>query len=146
MIDHFTGEYDFLSNFFVLPNAISHDGILYPTTEHAFQAAKSLEFRQRWEISKLDKPWQAKKAGKDLQLRPDWGQAKYHVMYELLTLKFVMNPELRGKLLDTYPERLVEGNNWHDQIWGKCECPRHQGQGENRLGQLLELVRQQLLR
>ncbi len=48
-IREFKGEFRFLSNFF--PSRIYHDGIEYPTVEHAFQAAKTLDFEQRWGIS-----------------------------------------------------------------------------------------------
>ena len=40
-IDSFSGEYDFLSNFY--SQEITYDGIKYPTNEHAFQAAKTLD-------------------------------------------------------------------------------------------------------
>jgi ribA/ribD-fused uncharacterized protein len=141
MIDRFAGQHRFLSNFFVLPKQIPHDGILYPTTEHAFQAAKTLDFRARFEISKLHQPGQAKRAGRLLALRPDWDRCKGRIMYELVLIKFVLNPELRGKLLDTYPDKLIEGNTWGDTYWGVCK-----GVGENKLGSILEIVRQQLLR
>jgi hypothetical protein len=141
MIDRFEGQHRFLSNFFVLPKVIPHDGILYPTTEHAFQAAKTLDFRARFEISKLHHPGLAKRAGRGVELRPDWDRCKGRIMYELVLIKFVLNPELRGKLLDTYPNKLIEGNTWGDTYWGVCK-----GIGENKLGSILEIVRQQLLR
>jgi hypothetical protein len=148
MIDRFEGKYRFLSNFFVLPIAITHDGIRYPTSEHAFVAAKTLDFHERWEISKIaaTSAGKAKQRGRSIVLRPDWEQVKYSVMYEIVLLKFAVNTALRGQLLDTYPDRLVEGNSWHDVTWGKCDCKRHQGQGENKLGSILDIVRQQLLR
>ena len=39
VIDSFVGEYYFLSNFY--PCSIEHDGLRYPSSEHAYQAAKS---------------------------------------------------------------------------------------------------------
>lgn len=141
MIDQFEGTYRFLSNFYLLSKPIPHDGILYPTVEHAYQAAKTLDFRARFEISKLATPGLSKKAGQALELRPEWEQAKNRIMYELLLLKFVLNQGLRWKLLDTYPNKLVEGNTWGDTYWGVCR-----GVGENKLGSILEIVRQQLLR
>ena len=141
MIDRFDGTYRFLSNFYTLPKPITHDGILYPTTEHAFAAAKTLDFRARFEISKLETPGMAKRAGRQLVLRPEWEKAKNRIMYELVLLKFVLNQDLRWKLMDTYPNKLVEGNTWGDTYWGVCK-----GVGENKLGSILEIVRQQLLR
>jgi ribA/ribD-fused uncharacterized protein len=144
MIDRFDGAHRFLSNFYVLPKPIPHDGIIYPTTEHAFQAAKTLDFKERFEISKIpgDRASQAKYAGRALKnIRPEWETAKTRIMYELVLLKFVLNQGLRWKLLDTYPNKLVEGNTWGDTYWGVCK-----GVGENKLGSILEIIRQQLLR
>lgn len=141
MIEEFRGTYRFLSNFYVLPKPIPHDGILYPTTEHAYQAAKTLDFRARFEISKLATPGMAKRAGGGLVLRPDWAKAKTRIMYELVLIKFVLNQDLRWKLIDTYPNKLVEGNSYGDTFWGVCN-----GVGENKLGSITEIVRQQLLR
>ncbi|KKL19333.1 hypothetical protein LCGC14_2466550 [marine sediment metagenome] len=143
MIDRFDGTYRFLSNFYVLPKPITHDGIIYPTTEHAFVAAKTLDFKKRFEISKIPatEAGKAKRVGRTLVLRPEWEKAKTRIMYELVLLKFVLNQDLRWKLLDTYPSRLVEGNTWGDTYWGVC-----QGVGQNKLGSILEIVRQQLLR
>ena len=39
-IESFHDEYRFLSNFW--PVLIDYEGIVYPTSEHAFQAAKTL--------------------------------------------------------------------------------------------------------
>lgn len=39
VIDRFSGEYRFLSNFYLAE--VELDGEVYPTVEHAFQAAKS---------------------------------------------------------------------------------------------------------
>lgn len=40
MIDSFRGQYRFLSNFF--PALCNYEGIVYPTVEHGYQAAKTL--------------------------------------------------------------------------------------------------------
>ncbi len=44
-ITSFSGKYRWLSNFF--PVSICYDGITYPSVEHAFQAAKSLDPQSR---------------------------------------------------------------------------------------------------
>lgn len=41
MISEFQGQYRFLSNFW--PAVVQLDGIYYPTVEHAYQAAKTLQ-------------------------------------------------------------------------------------------------------
>ena len=134
VIDRFEGEFRFLSNF--APSLVFHDGIRYPTVEHAYQAAKTLDFRERWKIAQLPTPGQAKRAGRRVQLRPDWEQVKDRIMQELLIQKFILNADLRQKLVNTGQAHLVEGNTWGDTYWGVCN-----GEGRNRLGGLLMGVR-----
>lgn len=136
-IDSFFGEYRFLSNFHISP--ISHDGIRFSSVEHAYQAAKTLDFGKRWEMSQVDSPGEAKRLGKELPLRPDWETAKFLIMRELLVQKFVRYPALRKKLLATGDAELVENNQWGDRIWGVCR-----GVGENNLGKLLMAIRKEL--
>ena len=45
----FDGEFAFLSNF--SPSLLEYEGLTYPTLEHAFQAAKSLDPARRIEIA-----------------------------------------------------------------------------------------------
>ena len=113
-------------------------GILYPTSEHAFQAMKSLDEEERQEIALLPTPGKAKRAGKKLTLRADWEEVKEEVMHAILVCKF-SKPELKEKLLDTCDAVLVEGNSWGDREWGVCD-----GVGKNKLGKILMLVREKL--
>lgn len=136
-ITEFRGEFRFLSNFW--PANITHDGIWYPTVEHAFVGAKTLDFAQRWEISQLEKAGDAKRAGRQLQLRPDWEQVKVAIMDELCLLKFLGHTELKHQLLATGEAQLIEGNTWGDTFWGVC-----QGTGRNELGKILMGVRSKL--
>lgn len=139
VIDRFTGEYRFLSNF--SPAEVWHDGIRYPSVEHAFQAAKTLDFAKRWEISKLDSPGAAKRAGRELVLRPDWEDCKYDIMSELVLQKFARHPLARAALLQLSGTKLVEGNSWHDNTWGDCHCPAcSHTPGKNALGLILMTV------
>src|SRR3954468_6821071 len=48
-IDSFQGEYRFLSNFW--PAGVEFEGITYPTAEHAYQAAKTLDVALRKRIA-----------------------------------------------------------------------------------------------
>lgn len=54
IINSFTGKYAFLSNFY--PSPITIDNIQYPTVEHAFQAQKTLDIKERIKISKIKDP------------------------------------------------------------------------------------------
>ncbi len=139
----FSGENRFLSNFYPAPVEI--DGISYPTTEHAYQACKTRNRDEAIRISRLATAAEAKKAGREVVLRPDWDQHKGDWMRAVLDAKFLSHPELEQKLIDTGDELLIEGNSWHDQTWGSCSCPRHiDTPGENLLGQLLMKVRAEL--
>lgn len=133
MINSFSGRYAFLSNFY--PEQIEYEGILYPSSEHAFQAAKTLDKTERLRISKLETPGQAKRAGRKVTLRPDWEENKIYVMKDILLIKF-SNPDLMKKLISTGKRKLVEDNNWGDTFWGVCN-----GKGENNLGKLLMVIR-----
>ena len=62
MVNSFTGKYDFLSNFYLC--SIPYDGLHYPSSEHAFQAAKTTSYAQRVAICNANTPGQAKRAGK----------------------------------------------------------------------------------
>lgn len=134
MIDSFHGKYRFLSNFY--PSIVHYDGIFYPSSEHAFQAAKSLELRKRLAIAKLESPGDAKKAGKVLELRPDWDLIRDQIMFDIVLLKFAMRDSIKNQLLATGDQELVEGNTWGDKYWGVCD-----GEGENKLGKILMKVR-----
>jgi hypothetical protein len=101
----------------------------------------------RARIAAFQYPRQAKRAGRQLILRPDWEDAKLDIMYQLVLEKFSKDPVLRQRLLDTGDALLVEGNWWHDQFWGNCTCgkrPQCAGEGENHLGLILMAVRADL--
>ena len=139
-IDSFAGDYRFLSNFY--PATVVLDGTEYPSVEHAFQAAKTLEVSDRVPILAMG-PGDAKRYGRTLRLRPDWESAKIDVMASLLRQKFdpARHPELTEKLVATRLHELIEGNYWHDCFWGRCTCDYHKARGENWLGRILMIVR-----
>lgn len=141
MIDDFAGQYGFMSNFYLSP--IEHEGKMWSTVEHAYQAAKTLDPELREKIRLLTWPGAAKRAGNTLALRADWEQVKFSVMQELLRKKFTI-PALRKLLDETYPHALIEGNTWHDKIWGVCVCSRCGGRGQNLLGKLLVQIREEI--
>lgn len=132
----FTGTFAFLSNFYMRP--VVYEGLVYPSAEHAYQAAKSADPLVRLAISKLATAAQAKRAGRSVLLRPDWEEVKVAVMRAVLDAKF-SDPELAERLLNTGEAELIEGNWWGDVFWGVCR-----GRGKNKLGQLLMQLRAEL--
>lgn len=133
MIDSFSGDYAFLSNF--SPSEVELSNIMFPTVEHAYQAAKTDDWDERCAMSLLPTAGQAKRAGQKVKLHPEWEKRKISVMANLLEQKF-KDPELRAKLLATGEEELVEGNYWGDKFWGI-----YNGKGKNHLGKLLMSIR-----
>jgi ribA/ribD-fused uncharacterized protein len=142
MIDCFDGEFAFLSNFY--PSPISDGNLIFPTVEHMFQAAKTVNIEEYEEIAAADTPGRAKRLGRKVTLREDWEEVKDEMMYQALWLKFSI-PELREKLLATGDKELIEGNTWHDNTWGDCSCDHCKDiKGKNKLGKLLMQIREEI--
>lgn len=135
-ISGFDGEYRWLSNFWPAP--VVYEGIAYPTTEHAYQAAKVTDENLRKQVSLLPTPGKAKRFFKGKPIRSDWDQIKLQVMEDLLRQKF-QNPYLKAKLLSTGNIEIEETNTWGDVFWGICK-----GVGENHLGKILMKIRSEL--
>lgn len=147
MITHFRGRHRFLSNF--SEGEVEYDGVIYPTVEHAYQAAKFDNSAMRDIILNTPSPKEAKHLGSSPGCRRDWEDIKLFVMHGLVRQKFKYATRLRELLLETGDADLIEGNTWHDTFWGVCDgttCRRgpHARRGENFLGQILMLVRDEL--
>ena len=138
----FFGPYRFLSNFHQCP--VYFEGVLYPSTENAFMAAKTLNLEERKQFEDIE-PKEAKAIGRKIQLRSDWEEVKFDVMLAVCFDKFYRNKSIRQKLLDTGDAYLEETNHWGDLIWGANEF----GEGKNSLGQILmhlrDVFRRQLI-
>lgn len=132
-ISSFSGEYRFLSNFY--SSKIKFGRLEYPTVEHAYQAAKTLNEEDREIVSKAPTPGVAKRLGRQLALRDDWEKVKLGIMLHLVRVKFG-TVAFEDKLLSTGEAELIEGNYWNDTFWGVCR-----GRGENHLGKILMKVR-----
>lgn len=138
VIDSFFKEYRFLSNFYLAD--VRYFGETYPSVEHAYQAAKTLDLNARQPFQDRSmRPGAAKAAGRRLKIRKDWEEVKIEIMTSLVAAKFWMHPELSKKLIETGDAILIEGNNWGDIFWGICK-----GKGKNHLGQILTMVREDL--
>jgi ribA/ribD-fused uncharacterized protein len=130
------GGYGFLSNFWRAHILI--DGKDYPTSEHYYQAMKSLDPEEQEMIRILSAPKEAKFAGYHMTLREDWEEIKEEIMLKALRAKFTQYPNLRQKLLDTGTAILHEDSPW-DKYWGFAK-----GKGKDRLGVLLMQVRDEI--
>ena len=143
-IESFSGENRFLSNFW--PAWVELEGEMYPSTEQAYKAAKTLDEVARAKIrgfipNKRELEEQIREVLDDAIIRPDWtDDMRLQVMESLLNQKFDgRDPDLQKRLLDTGDIELVEGNTWGDTFFGVCN-----GVGENNLGKILMRVRDSL--
>lgn len=135
-IASFFGPYRFLSNFW-MARVYGPSNLIYPSTEHAYQAAKTNDSNMHYQISELERPGMAKKLGKLVTLREDWEIVKIPIMLFLVKQKF-QYPDLAKQLLDTGDLIIEEGNTWGDKFWG---IDLKTGEGENNLGKILMQVR-----
>lgn len=140
-ITAFRDQYVVFSNFYRIDLVL--DGMIFPTLEHAFQAAKTLDWNDRRFIQQSATPGTAKIHGRKVKLRTDWDEVKIPIMRELLEQKFGERSDnfiLRVALRNSFPCELIEGNTWGDKYWG---CVPEDGQwvGENMLGKLLMEIR-----
>jgi|TARA_R110000824_G_scaffold140016_6_gene305561 ribA/ribD-fused uncharacterized protein len=170
-INQFNGAFHFLSNFYLTPIVI--EDITYASSEHAYQAKKFLKgTAERESVIAMDTPSGAKReadritkklllpqadeADRAAILTPDWQQRKATFMMRILNVKFAPGSELAELLAKTDKLHLLEGNYWHDNVWGSCEPrfrPRNRsitcsdaclGRGENGLGKILMAIRHSL--
>lgn len=127
-----------LSNF--SPPGVEVEGEFWPTIEHFFQAQKFNDREVRERIRRASTPKEARALGqsRSFAIRPDWDTVREEVMLKALRLKFAV-PKARDLLLSTGTRTLIESSPF-DYFWA---CGQD-GTGQNRLGQLLMLVRKEL--
>jgi N-glycosidase YbiA len=135
------GKYGFLSNFYRATTTIN--GVEYPTNEHFFQSQKFVGKPEEQYIIALPTPADTAKEGKrrDFPLRSDWEEVKEEVMLQGLIAKFEQHPELLKRLMDTKGSLLRETSPY-DSYWGTGRNMN----GKNRLGFLLEKVRDEIFK
>jgi len=153
MIDSFTGKYGFLSNF--SPHSAVYCNVFYATAEHAFQGHKALiagRIDKHDEVLRIreSQPGKAKRTCNrhnmpmPQELVEYWNDMSYRVMLDIVRSKFSRNSWLKRQLLLTGDTELIEGNNWGDDIWGCIRDSSNGWTGENKLGEILMQVREEL--
>lgn len=136
MIKLFRGAYEFLSNYYD-PCSVTYGGRTYRNSEAAYQAQKCRYDSERELFTELS-PDESKALGKQIPIISGWDEKKATVMREIIHAKFSQHPELAEKLIATGEQELVEGNFWHDNFFGACECPACRDlPAENWLGLIL---------
>jgi len=139
MIPEFKEAYRWLSNFY--PCKIIFEGKEYPSVEHAYQSAKRDDPSWKKFCQETESPGKVKREARKINIDVNiWDKKKMIVMESCLNKKFNQEP-FRSMLLTTGDQDLQEGNNWGDTFWG---VSLKTGQGQNHLGKLIMLKRDQL--
>jgi ribA/ribD-fused uncharacterized protein len=147
MIAEFQGEYRPLSNFWYKDVYLPDDQLVYSTNEHAYQAAKTDDLDIRRVIKDSKTPRDAKALGRNIDIRSNWNIERCKVMLYINRIKYTYS-DMETLLLSTGTQKLVEGNEWHDNFWGICSCQSCTQElitdtrfGKNWLGKILMLIR-----
>ena len=140
VVKEFRDEYFFLSNFYIA--VFTWRGKKFFCGEQAFQWAKTLYPKPGESMRCKDlgmrlmdtgNPRTAKKYGRQVPLDvKTWDMQRVPIMREIVHARFSTIPGLAGQLINTGAMLLVEGNDWGDKFWGRCN-----GVGFNTLGTIL---------
>ena len=132
----FFDEYRFLSNFHVCNVVL--DGLQFASSEAAYMACKTDDRELKYKLALMENPSDAKKFGRELDLRIDWDELKTYHMTRVLFAKFKQNDDLLALLHATGNLYLEETNDWSDRYWGANQF----GAGHNMLGKILMIIRE----
>lgn len=146
---YFASHYSYLSNF--APSVIVHEGLVYPTAEHFYQAEKCLHAQdecKRKRVMSATTPLEAKRIADDIKSTPEWRNVRDIVMKTVVEEKFKQNPGLADQLLTTGDMVLNEAtNNQHFGIGvtiNSREINDKSYRGANMLGQIIMGIRAQI--
>jgi len=131
---NFRDKFWFLSNMYPVDINMNINGTDYTfkNAEAAFQAQKDLSRIN--EFTNLTGQ-QAKALGRQVNMRPDWNTYRDKAMADVINAKFNQHPDLMQQL-KAIQGPIQEDNTWKDMYWGV-----YNGQGQNKLGQILMDVR-----
>lgn len=132
--------YDVFSNFSAL--AVEFEGVLYPTAEHAYQAAKCTDPAGKEAIRQAKSPAEAKDIANlayQAARHPQWDDIKVGVLEQILRAKVAQHNVVRQALLRSGQEEIGEASP-DDTFWGYGD-----GKGQNQLGKLWMKIRGELV-
>lgn len=131
--------YGEFSNFALFP--IEIEGLIWPTSEHYYQAKKFLDPALQELVRSQPTPYLAAQVGRnpELPMREDWDDVRDGVMRIALKAKYTQYKVLKDLLLSTRSAHIYEHTK-NDCYWGDCGDRT----GKNRLGEELMQLRSQL--
>lgn len=124
--------YDCLNPF--SSHAVELDGIVYPTAEHAYQAAKCTDPKGKSEIIAARSPLLAKELSNkkySQAKRADWEEVKIEIMEAIFKAKLDQHSEVREALIQSGGDEIVEDSPV-DTFWGGGS----DGKGRNEMGKI----------
>jgi N-glycosidase YbiA len=136
-IKFYTPRFYVFNNFSA--HAIEFSGKLYPTCEHAYQAAKCTDPGGQEAIRNARSPLEAKRLANETYRAardPDWGSKKLAVVEQILRAKLAQHSEAQEALRESGNEYIVEDSPT-DYFWGAGA----DGSGKNMLGKLWMKIR-----
>lgn len=134
-------QHEALSNFSA--HAIEIDGIVYPTSEHAYQAAKCMSPEGKKKIIAARSPLSAKKISNDTYKAakdPEWETKKVAIMESILRVKLAQHQEVYDVVTQSGIQELIEDSKV-DYFWGRGQ----DGSGQNQLGKLWMKIRAEII-
>ena len=153
-IQAFFTKFSPLSNFY--HTRIEAEGKIFQSSEHYFMYKKALHFEDKETakaIIETQEPEKVKQLGKRIQgfLKSEWHKVSKEYMYQAMLLKFSQSENLKGFLLSTSGNRLIEASA-EDKFWGvglSLRSPHLFDEakwvGKNCAGETLQRVRQALM-
>lgn len=136
----YENEYYLFSNFSA--HAVLFENKLYPTAEHAYQAAKFIDEQIKEKIRNAKSPSEAKKLSNIIykekkNKRPP--EVKLNLMYNIVKEKVLQHDDVRETLIGTENNELVEDSQ-DDNFWGSGK----EGNGQNQMGKILMKIRKEV--
>lgn len=135
----YEGEHYMFSNFASF--AVEWRGVVWMTSEHAYQAAKFIDESIIGQIRTARSAHDAKKLAHlhEGAMDPLFGERKLDIMKEIVALKLAQHDYIKKKLIAT-GDRLIVEDSPTDSFWGRGP----DGTGENHLGKIWMELRREL--
>lgn len=138
-------KYFEFTNFYM--RSIQIDNILWPSSEHYYQANKFIQKEIINEILSQKYPMAVYKLANVTyknNIRENWNEIKIDVMRKVLREKFSQHEDLKKLLLETDDDILIE-NSPYDSFWGVGGFGNKYIEGTNNwLGKILMDIRKEL--
>jgi len=124
---------------------VEYDGILFPTSEHAYQATKFKKTSpETYELVRNARSahdaQRIANENKD-KADPEWTNYKVSVMKDILRNKIEQHPYVLKKLIQSGNREIIE-DSWRDSTWGWGENK----DGQNLLGKLWMELRKEYIK